>query len=45
MVDVLNKASFIIMCLALGIGAAIILASMWKARREVPQLAESYAEA
>ena len=45
MVSVLNKASFIIMCLALGIGAAIILASMWKARREVPQLAESYAEA
>jgi hypothetical protein len=45
MVNVLNKASFIIMCLALGIGAAIILASMWKARREVPQLAESYAEA
>jgi uncharacterized membrane protein YfcA len=45
MVSVLDKASFIIMCLALGIGAAIILASMWKARREVPQLAESYAEA
>jgi len=31
--SVLGGASFIIMCLALGIGAFIILGAMWKAKR------------
>lgn len=32
-VSILNSVSFITMCLALAIGAVIILSSMWKARR------------
>lgn len=38
-ITILMTASFIIMCIALGIGALIILGSMWKAKR-----AESAAE-
>jgi hypothetical protein len=33
-IQVLTKASFLIMCLALSIGAVIILGAMWKGRRE-----------
>jgi hypothetical protein len=39
-ITILMTASFIIMCIALGIGALIILGSMWKAKR-----AETAAEA
>jgi uncharacterized protein len=31
--NILSKTSFIIMCLALAIGAFIILGAMWKAKR------------
>jgi uncharacterized protein len=40
-VKILDLASFVIMCIALMIGAVIILGSMWKGRRE----AESHVEA
>ena len=43
--NILDKASFLIMCFALGIGAFIILASMFKARRAAYRLEEGYAEA
>jgi len=32
-ISILSKVSFLIMCLALAIGAFIILGAMWKARR------------
>lgn len=44
-VDVLDKISFVTMCLALLIGAAIILTSMWKARRPAFKLDQSFSEA
>jgi hypothetical protein len=45
LVRFLDRASFVTMCLALGVGAAIILSSMWKAGRSLPQPMESHAEA
>lgn len=44
-VDVLDKVSFIIMCLGLVTGAAIILGSMWKARQPVFEVQEGYGAA
>lgn len=44
-IDILNKTSFVLMCLALAVGAFIILASMWKARRDAYKAEESYAAA
>ncbi len=44
-VDILGKVSFVTMCLALGIGAVIILSSMWKASRVASPVKEGYAEA
>jgi hypothetical protein len=38
--DLMTKASFIIMCIALTTGAVIILGSMWKARRPAFELKE-----
>ncbi len=43
-INVLNKVSFVTMCIALGVGAAIILGSMWKATRSARRLEESYAQ-
>ena len=44
-VDFLNVVSFVIMCIALAIGAVIILGAMWKgARAKKLALAESYGE-
>jgi uncharacterized membrane protein YfcA len=42
-VDILDKISFITMCLALAIGAVIILSSMWRASRAREPLEEGYA--
>jgi hypothetical protein len=45
MINILTLISFITMCLALAIGAIIILGSMWKAQREEKlALEESYGE-
>jgi len=47
-IKILDAASFIIMCIALAIGAVIILGAMWKGRRAAaevpytPPVAESY---
>jgi uncharacterized membrane protein YfcA len=46
-ISFLTQASFISMCIALAVGAAIILASMWKASRAAKasfQMEESYAK-
>ena len=43
-VSILEKTSFITMCLALVTGAFIILSSMWKASRDIQPLQESHAE-
>lgn len=45
LVDILDKVSFAIMCLALATGAVIILSSMWKARRASYLLEEGNAAA
>lgn len=45
LINVLNMVSFATMILALGIGATIILASMWKAKRATYVLEESNATA
>jgi uncharacterized protein len=42
-ISLLDLASFITMCIALGIGAVIILGSMWKSR-PVPATEETYAQ-
>lgn len=41
-IAILDKISFVIMCLGLLTGAVIILGSMWKARRPAVQLQEGY---
>ncbi|MHC1744756.1 MAG: sulfite exporter TauE/SafE family protein [Syntrophobacteraceae bacterium] len=43
-VSILSRMSFVIMCLALLAGSAIILGSMWKARRPSYPVEEAYAE-
>lgn len=43
-IDILGKVSFITMCLALAIGAVIILASMWRASRATVPMEEGYAQ-
>lgn len=43
-ISILEKTSFITMCLALATGAFIILSSMWKASRAMRPLQESHAE-
>ncbi len=43
-VSILDAASFVSMCLGLGVGTAIILGSMWKARREAGVAATSFTE-
>ncbi|MFZ5573189.1 MAG: sulfite exporter TauE/SafE family protein [Thermodesulfobacteriota bacterium] len=42
---VLDKVSFVFMCVALSVGAVIILGSMWKGRRLAAPEKEVYAEA
>jgi hypothetical protein len=44
MINILGQVSFITMCLALAIGAAIILASMWRASRATVPMEEGYAQ-
>lgn len=44
-IDILNKISFITMCLALITGSVIILSSMWKASRARVEPEEAYAKA
>jgi uncharacterized protein len=47
LLDILGKISFITMCLALAVGAVIILSSMWRASRatrEAVPLEEDYAQ-
>ncbi len=39
-IDLLMTASFIIMCIALGVGAVIILGAMWRAKAAEPPIAE-----
>jgi uncharacterized protein len=43
-ISTLSTVSFITMCLALVVGAVIILGSMWKAARPKPALDEAFAE-
>lgn len=43
--DVLGKASFLVMCIALATGAIIILGSMWKAKRSAHNVKEIMAKA
>jgi hypothetical protein len=39
-IAILMSASFIIMCIALGVGAVIILGAMWRAKAAEPPMAE-----